>query len=353
MQTQQYGLSTQSERDRVKIKPIYIKVLLHCVSLFIYSSLVITTGHAQENNDRIARMGTSSAGSTYYVIANGLGELLHKHANINMTVEPIGGSYANIFTMLANKIDYAITNSGAAYDAYNGVAPFTERAAIGMVAQGQTSLRFILVRKNSNIKTLEDLNGKIIIGKRPALPEMGELSKALIKAANLTDLRIVSTKDTRETLRHIASGTVDGIIIPGGLRLPAVVQLFREETVEPLYLDSATVEKMRSELPAYMFTQTIPAGHFDGQDKDMVVFGLNTYLVASSDTSEEQVYQITRTLFENLEEFGVLHSEAKQWTIKNTLSDPKIPFHPGAVRYFREKNIWTPELEQQQAKFLN
>lgn len=336
-----------------KTKPGLLKIFFYFSCLLSVLNIAVTTVSAQEETDRFARMGTSSAGSTYYVIANGLGELMHKHANINVTVEPIGGSYANIFTMVADKIDYAITNSGAAFDARNAIHPFTERAAIGMVAQGQTSLRFILVRKKSNIKTLSDLNGKIIIGARPALPEMGELSKALIKAANLTDLRIVSTKDTRESLRHIYSGTVDGIIIPGGLRLPAVVQLFREEVVEPLYLDAATVDKMKAQLPAYMFTQTIPAGHFDGQQRDMPVFGLNTYLVASSDTSEEQVYQVTRTLFENLEEFGALHSEAKQWTIKNTLSDPRIPFHPGAVRYFREKNLWTPVLEQQQVKLLN
>ena len=309
-------------------------------------------GYAQQPAVSIARMGTSSAGSTYYVIANGLGELVHKHANINMTVEPIGGSYANVFTMVADKIDYAVTNSGAAYDGFNAVAPFTRRANIGLIAQGQISLRFILVRRDSNIKTLQDLNGKILIGERPALPEMGAMSAALIKAAGLTDLRIVSTKDTKESLRHIASGTVDGIIIPGGLRLPAVVQMFRDGLVDPVYLDPETVSRMKAELPAYMFTQTVPAGHFEGQLNDMTVFGLGTYLIASLDTPEEQVYQVARTLFENLREFSSLHSEAKQWTIENTLSDPKIPFHPGAVRYFGENNLWSPELERKQQLLL-
>ena len=332
-----------------KIKTRYIKTLLYVVCLLF---TCLTGSKAAEQPDSIARLGTSSSGSTYYIIANGLGELLHKYANINMTVEPIGGSYANIFSMMANKVDFAITNSGAAYDAHNTVAPFTEQATIGMIAQGQTSLRFILVRKDAGIKTLQDLNGKIIIGKRPALPEMAQISQALIKAANLTDLRVVSTKDTRESLRHIVSGTVDGIIIPGGLRLPAVVQLFREGLVELLDIDSGTIAKMKAELPQYMFTQAIPAGHFEGQEKDATVFGLNTYLVAALDVPEDQVYKVTRTLFENLEEFGALHSEAKAWTIKNTMTDPLIPFHPGAIRYFREKNVWTPALEQFQNGLL-
>jgi uncharacterized protein len=328
--------------------------LIRLISVMLISVLGygIPVSHAAEPSLSIARMGTSSVGSTYYVIANGLGELLHKNANINMSVEPIGGSYANIFTMVAGKIDYAITNSGAAVDGYRAIPPFKERAQIGLVAQGQTSLRFILVRRDSNIKTLADLNGKILIGARPALPEMAQISNALIKAAGLTDLRIVSTKDTKESLRHIASGTVDGIIIPGGLRLPAVVQMFRDGLVDPLYLDTETVDKMKAILPEYMFTRAIPPGHFDGQEQEMVVFGLNTYLVASANAPEDQVYLMTSTLFENLEEFGALHAEAKAWTIKNTMTDPLIPFHPGAIRYFREKNIWTPALEQLQNGLL-
>ena len=331
------------------IKTRYIKPLLYVMCL-ICACLIPT--HAAERPDSIARLGTSSSGSTYYIIANGIGELLHKHANINMTAEPIGGSYANIFSMMANKVDYAITNSGAAFDAYNVVPPFTEKATIGMVAQGQTSLRFILVRKDSEIKSLQDLNGKIIIGQRPALPEMSQIADALIKAANLTDLRIVSTKDTRESLRHIVSGTVDGIIIPGGLRLPAVVQLFREGLVELLDIDAETIAKMQADLPQYMFTQTIPAGHFEGQQRDATVFGLNTYLVAALDAPEDQVYKVTRTLFENLEEFGALHSEAKAWTMKNTLSEPLIPYHPGAIRYFQETNVWTQQMQLLQNRLL-
>jgi TRAP transporter TAXI family solute receptor len=299
-----------------------------------------------------ARMGTSSVGSTYYVIANGLGELLHRHADINVTVEPIGGSYANIFTMAAGKIDYAVANSGASYDAYHAIPPFTERVSIGLIAQGQVSLRFILVRRDSHIRTLQDLNGRIIIGARPALPEMEQMSRALISAAGLTGLRIVSTKDTKESLRHLVSGTVDGIIIPGGYRLPAVVQLFRDGVVEPLYLDPETVRKMQAELPEYMFTETLPAGHFTGQAADMTVFGLDTYLVASSAAPAEQDYRVTRTLFERQAEFSMLHAEARAWTLSNTLDRPGIPFHPGAVLYFREKNIWSPRLDQIQQELL-
>jgi TRAP transporter TAXI family solute receptor len=319
------------------------------VGLHVFS---VTSVNAQENKNSVARFGTSSVGSTFYIIANGLGNLMQKHAGINMTVEPIGGSYANIFSLKAAKIDYAITNSGASYDGRYGIKPFEGSTQVTLIAQGQSSYRFILVRRDEHIKSLEDINGKIIIGRRPALPEMNAISTALINTAKLDDVNIVSTKNTKESLRHIKSGTVAGTIIPGGARVPAVVQLFRDGLVDPLYIPDNIIKIMQRDLPPYMYTQTFPAGHFDGQEKDLTVFGLNTYLVAGPHVNEDQVYLITKTLFEHKTEFSSFHNAAKQWTIQNTLTDPKIPYHPGSIRYFKEKGLWNEDLEDIQQTLL-
>lgn len=327
----------------------------HVVLFLLFGLYAISNSsvNAQENKNSVARFGTSSVGSTFYIIANGLGNLMQNHAGINITVEPIGGSYANIFSLNAAKIDYAVANSGASYDGRYGVKPFETPSGITLIAQGQASYRFILVRRKSNIKSLVDLDGKILIGRRPALPELYEISSALVNAASLDDVNIVSTKNTKESLRHIKSGTVHGTIIPGGARVPAVVQLFRDGLVDPLYIPDDVFMEMKKRVPAYMFTQTFKAGHFEGQEKEFTAFGLNTYLVAAPHVTEEQVYIITKTLFENLDEFGSYHNAAKQWTIQRTIMDPKIPFHTGAIRYFKEHGLWTPELAQIQAELLN
>jgi len=337
---------------RINFKPTGLLQFRAIVIILSVHFFTITNTVAEEIPISVARFGTSSVGSTFYVIANGLSSLMQKHANINMTVEPIGGSYANIFSLKASKIDYAITNSGAAFDGFNGVYPFETHTDIKLIAQGQSSYRFILVRRDEDIDTLDDLNGKIIIGRRPALPEMDKISKALLKAAKLTGVNIVSTKNTKESLRHIKSGTVDGTIIPGGARLAAIVQLFRDGLVDPLYIPDNIIKEMQNDLPPYMYTQTFPAGHFEDQTKEFTVFGLNTYLIAAPHASEEQVYSITKTLFEHQQEFSAFHSAAKQWTVQNTLTDPKIPFHTGAIQYFKESGLWSSEMERVQIELL-
>jgi len=98
---------------------------------------------------------------------------------------------------------------------------------------------------------------------------------------------------------------------------------------------------------------TLPAKTYQGQDNNVNVFSLASYMVAASRLSEDTVYKVTKTMFDNIGEFHTFHGVAKQWTLKETLDDPKIPFHPGAIRYFKEKNAWTPEMEKLQAALKN
>src|SRR5690348_9649836 len=163
------------------------------------------------------RIGTSSSGSIYYTLAVGLSSMLTKHANIAATAEPLGGSTANMFAIGADKVDLAITNAYAAYDAFHGNPPFKRKIAVGLFAQGSTSLRQIIVRVGSGIEKPEDLVGKTIIGKRPALPELGLITNALLKVYKIdpSKVRIISTTNTGEAINALKSNTVDAVVMPG------------------------------------------------------------------------------------------------------------------------------------------
>ena len=78
----------------------------------VFASSVARPALAQD----AIRIGTSSIGADYYILAVAIGELLAKHETINATAEPIGGSHANIFGLAADKVEFAIVNASAAYD---------------------------------------------------------------------------------------------------------------------------------------------------------------------------------------------------------------------------------------------
>jgi uncharacterized protein len=298
------------------------------------------------------RIGTSSSGSVFYTLGVGLSVMLSKHAGIAATAEPVGGSTANMFALGADKIDLAIANAGAAYNAFHGNKPFKSKIAIGVIAQGAPNLRQIIVRTGSGINKPEDLVGKTIIGKRPALPEVGLITNALLRVYNIdpAKVRVVSTTNTGEAVNAIKSGTVDAVVMPGSRGASYLQQLSRDKKIRFLQIPDDKIKAMAAMLPKYLAVTKLPAKTYDGQNEAVNIFGMASYLVAASRVPEDVVYKVAKTMFDNIAEFHKFHATAKKWTIKESLEEPKIPYHPGAIRYFKEKNMWMPALDKIQAE---
>jgi len=257
-----------------------------------------------------------------------------------------------VFAIGADKVDLAFVNAGAAFDGTHGNAPFKEKIGVGLIAQGAPNLRQILVRVGSGIEKPEDLVGKTLIGKRPALPELALITDALLKVYGIdpSKVRIVSTTNTGEAVNAIKSDTVDAVVMPGSAGASYLQSLGRDGKIKFLDIPDDKMQAMMAILPKSMSKTKLPANTYPGQDKAVNIFAFASYIVAASRLPEDTVYKVTKTLFDNLEEFHTFHGTAKEWTLQESLDDPKIPYHPGAIRYFKEKQLWTPALEKAQSE---
>jgi len=332
--------------------------MVHRIRVGIFATLctlAVAGGGMAFAQTQALRVGTSSSGSVFYTLAVGLSSMLTKHAGIAATAEPVGGSSANMFAIDADKIDIAIVNAIAAVDGYHGVKPFRKKIDVGLIAQGSQSLRQIIVRVGSGIEKPEDLVGKTIIGKRPALPEIEMITNALFKVYNLdpSKVRVVSTTNTGEALNAIKSDTVDAIVLPGSIGASYVQSLSHDGKIKFLDIPDDKFKAMSALLPKSLVPATIPAKTYAGQDKPVPAYSIATYLIAGSRIPEDSVYKVAATLLDHLAEFHTFHAAAKEWTLKETLDAPKIPYHPGAIRYFKEKKVWTADLEKLQAANKN
>lgn len=300
------------------------------------------------------RLGTSSIGSSFYATAVGMSQLIQKHAGINVTVEPVGGSDANIFGVAAGRIDFAMSNSGASYDGYHGIKPFRKKEPMRLLIQGNPTLRWFFVRKGAGISKPQDLVGKTVSSSRKPLPELQQIMNALIKVYKLPSSKIkqVGSVTSGEVARAFRAGTIDAASFPFALRQPIASKLFADNIIAPLIIPDNMFYKVKALLPNKFSVLKVPANNFENQPKAFLSLKMTTQLTTVASMPEEEVYKVVKAVLGHHDEFVKMQPAAGPWTVKNTLEDAKIPFHPGAIRYFKEIGAWTPALEKLQEKLL-
>ena len=325
-------------------KKFYLVGLVAVMMFALFAS--VQPSNAQD----AVRIGTSSVGSVFYTIAIGASEIITKHAGMNATAEPLGGSTANVYGLGAKKIEFALANAFASFSGYHGTYTFKKPVDVQLVVQGQPSFRFLVVRKRSEIKTPQDLIGKTVIAKRRALPELEILMNAYIKAFNLPKdkIKIVTTTNTNEAIKVLRAGSVDAAILPFSRKAPHLGKPMQDKVLEFLYISEEKRNEMLKYLPKAIHEGYFEPGTYFGQDKPVYLFEMNTYFLTRSGVSEDTVYKVAKAIMDNTKEFSTYHKSAALWTSKRTLKNAALPFHPGSIRYFKEKGLWTPELEANQ-----
>ena len=318
------------------------------------AAVALTTSSSIASAQEALRIGTSSVGSTFYTLSVGLSEILDQHAGINASVEPLGGSGPNIFGLADGTIELSMVNSFTAYTGYQGLAPFSDPTDVYLLFQGQPTYRHILVRPGANIASPTDLEGKTFIGRRRAMVEIEQVAEALLDAygMDMSLVNIVETQTTPEGLEAVSVGSVDGMIVPGGMLDPGLMEAVQNGHLEFLKIDDEYFETMAANLPDAFYVDVLPAGTYPGQDEDVRMVGMNTYIIARPGVDEETAYQVTKAVLENTAALASFHSGGAYYTAERAVISPAIPFHPGAVRYLTEIGAWTDELEQIQQSLL-
>ncbi len=87
----------------------------------------------------------------------------------------------------------------------------------------------------------------------------------------------------------------------------------------------------------------IPAGSYPGQPEDVVTIAQPNLLAVGAAVDEEQVYLITKAIYQNLPLLQSMHEATQALSLENALAGLPMPLHPGAARYFRERGLTIPD----------
>ncbi len=194
----------------------------------------------------------------------------------------------------------------------------------------------IVASKESGITDLEGLKGKSLsVGAPASGTELN--ARAIFAAAGMSyeDLGKIEYLPFAESVELIKNRQLDATLQSAGLGVASIKDLAISLPTNVVAVPAEIAESMG----APFIAATIPAGTYEGQTEDVATVAITNILVTHDGVSDEVAYQMTKLLFENLDEMVAAHAAARAISAEQGPQGLPIPLHPGAERYYKEMGL--------------
>ena len=281
---------------------------------------------------------TGGTGGVYYPLGVALSKIYAEHIKDSKpSVQSTKASVENLNLLQQGRGEIAFTLGDTLADAWNGNAEvgFKQKLdKLRTVAAIYPNYIQIAALKDANIHTLADLKGKrLSVGAPKSGTELN--ARAILKGAGMTykDLGQVQYLPFNESVELMKNRQLDAPLISAGLGVSAIRDLCASVDCTIVEIPKSVVEKIGTPYQSAV----IPAGTYKGQDKDVQAAAVQNYLVTRAGLSEQEVYDMTKSMFDNLPALQAAHAAAKQIKLQDAAKNPPVPLHPGAAKFYKEK----------------
>jgi hypothetical protein len=231
----------------------------------------------------------------------------------------------------------------AASDAMQGLEKFRNaKVALKTLLVVYPNRMHVVTIEGTGINTLADLKGKrVSTGSPGGATEV--MAFRVIEAAGLDKDKDMTRErlGAAESVNAIKDHRIDAFFWVGGIPTAAVTDLAATPGMKMKLIDHAEmVDKMNAKYGKLYTASKIKAGSYPGIDKDNAIAEVWNLIVTGDRMSNDDAYTIVKTLVEKKAEIVAVHKEAESFSLDNQLQDRSpIPFHPGALKYFKEKGV--------------
>ncbi len=285
-------------------------------------------------------MATGGDAGTYYAFGGVIASVLtNKIENVEVTAQTSGGSIDNARKLKNKEAEIAFMQNDVLQYAVTGTESMKDDGAMEnlcAIASLYPEAVQLVATKSSGIKTIADLKGKkVCVGDQGSGSEVN--ASQIIAAAGMSysdfDVQYLSFSEASTAMQN---GTVDAAFATSALPNSAITELANYTDIVVVPIDGEIADNLIAQYPFYAKT-TIGTDVYGVEAAETVA--MMAVLTTTTDLDEGVVYNITKTIFENQTDLIAGNAHGREVTLDTALQGVTVDFHPGAVKYYKEKGI--------------
>ena len=328
-----------------------MKFAPHRTAALAAALLVAGAASAQVKLPPTLAWSAYDVGSAGYNQSVGIGNALKQKYNVSLRVLPGKNDISRNLPLRNGQVQFSANGVGGAYLAQEGLFDFGAKEwgpqpVRSLMLNTSDQLLTVLAAKDSGIKTVADLKGKRVAWVIGA-PSLNQNITAILAFANLTwdDVQKVEFGGFGPSMDGIVNNQVDAAFSssvsgkayaiaksPRGLVYPVISHKDKEgwkrlNALAPFFKPFMGTEgaELSKDHPVESSSYPYPI--------------LMTY--ASQDA--DLVYNMTRAMVETFDMYKGSAPGASGWAVERQIFDWVVPYHDGAIRYWKEAGQWKPD----------
>ncbi len=298
-------------------------------------------------------IATHATGSGFHADGSAVGKVVSEKSPITMVVRPHPGPPAWLPAMNEGEMEFGVIVGSDAATAYRG---------IGSHRRGYPNMRLLIIGApmhlafwaplDSPIKTTADLKGKRVPSGWAGLPIIHYTAGANLANGGLTwdDVVKVPVAELNENLRIFLEGRTD--VLWHSVGAPAVqeanARIRGGVRLVPIRNTPESLKRMAAFNPG-TYMMVVKKGSAVGVVEDVPAQSEDICVVAAAQLPDEVIHTVLNTLWENNDELRKVTPRMQAWSRQRMVSTAAaVPFHAGAIKFFRDKGVWSADMEKLQ-----
>ena len=250
-----------------------------------------------------------------------------------------GAGVINVRAIAENKAGIGFGNSITTVDGIAGRAPFPGKVTnVCNIASLYRQWFQVVVLADSDIKTMADLKGKAM-AVQPRGNTAEVITQQALKVAGLSydDVKVNFQTGYTDAVGLLKDGHAQAFTLGSTIPASSVMDLASARDVR--VLDLSGLEKGMQQINEAYRIAKVPANTYPGQVGTPGTIIYTTHVITQCDRNADEVYAMTKAMWENLPNLRNVVSAMKQTTVQDGAEDISVPLHEGAKRYYREVNV--------------